>query len=35
MKAILAGYALLLVLILGGCSAVTNYRRYEFFLGEG
>jgi hypothetical protein len=34
MKAILAGY-LLMVLCIGGCSAVTNYRRYEFFLGEG
>ena len=34
MKSILVVYALLLALILGGCSAVTNYRRYEFFLGE-
>jgi len=35
MKAALVAYALLLSLVLGGCSAVTNYRRYEFFLGEG
>lgn len=33
MKAILVG--LILALLLSGCSAVTNYRRYEFFLGEG
>ena len=31
MKAILFGY-LLLVMVLSGCSAVTNYRRYDFFL---
>jgi hypothetical protein len=29
MKSILIG---ILVLLLAGCSAVTNYRRYEFFL---
>jgi hypothetical protein len=32
MKAILASYVLLLVVILGGCSAVTNYRKYELWL---
>jgi hypothetical protein len=32
MKAILAGYALLLVLILSGCSAVTNMREYNLFM---
>lgn len=32
MKAILAGYALLLVLILGGCSAVTSIREYNLFM---
>jgi outer membrane protein assembly factor BamE (lipoprotein component of BamABCDE complex) len=29
MKAILAGYALLLLLILSGCSAVTSIRQYN------
>jgi len=33
MKAILAGY-LILVLIVAGCSAVTNYRKYELFLSD-
>jgi len=33
MKAVLAGY-LMLVLILTGCSAVTNYRKYELFLTD-
>jgi hypothetical protein len=32
MKTILIGYALLLALILGGCSAATNYRKYDFYL---
>jgi hypothetical protein len=31
MRAILAGY-MALVLLIVGCSAVTNYRRYDFFL---
>ena len=35
MKAILAGYALLLALvILAGCSAVTNLREYNLYLND-
>jgi len=33
MKKILFGCVLLS--LLAGCSAVTNYRRYELFLGDG
>jgi hypothetical protein len=32
MKAILAGYLILALLV--GCSAVTNYRKYELFLSD-
>jgi hypothetical protein len=33
MKTITIG-CLLLALALAGCSAVTNYRKYEFFLND-